>query len=563
MVAYATAAMEATTTGGRDWSGRRSWAGLAVTLAFLGAGLVTLPDRGLTWDEPESVYAGVRNLENLRVLATGAGEIEWPWHELLGYQYAVDTVRILFARAAGPLVGGPELAGVPIRGVHLFHLLLATASLLLVYRIAMELSGSVRVGVLSALVLAVTPKFLAHSQSNPKDLPALFAYALFLWALDRALAGSERVGRVRLGAFAAAGAALGFAFASHVLSALLAPMAVAWVAHRLPAHRGWRRRDLLRGLATMGAVAGAVTFALWPWLWAEPLVRSARVVRRVLTFSLDVEVLYLGRLYPHADPPFHYFTVLLVVATPAVVLAAVLGGIAGLRRAAPRGHRRLALLAVLWAGIPMGVEAFTGARYDGVRHLLVVLPGLALLAGIGLDRLCNALAASSAPRRRIAQVASILAGAAFLWLGLDLVRYHPYQDAYLNAPTRGVLALLDLPPEEVFELEYWGNTYKEGAEWLNAHARDGAVIHVPLARWCAEPYLEPDLFLEGPRWDLEPSGEDDRAPPPGHEGPEYLMFMTRESLLAPELEAYRRDHQPVHTVERLGATLLEIYRSSP
>src|SRR5690606_34265872 len=115
------------------------------------------------------------------------------------------------------------IAGVPIRGFHLFHLLLCAASLFLVYRLAVDVSGSVRVGVLSALLLATLPKLVAHSQNNPKDLVALFVYTLFLWSLERAISratepAKETGGpgeRLRLLPFAGAGAVLGLAFTSH------------------------------------------------------------------------------------------------------------------------------------------------------------------------------------------------------------------------------------------------------------------------------------------------------------------------------------------------------------
>ena len=185
---YATAMQGDTTSGGnvRGQGARWNQVGWAIALVFLLAGLVTLPDRGLTWDEPESVLAGAGNLEIVRTILSGGspGSIEWPWHELKGHQFVVDTVRVLFARAVGPLVGGPEVAGVPIRGVHLFHLLLTTAALLLVFLLARRLSGSPRIGALAALVLALLPKLVAHSQNNPKDLVALFLYALFLCVLS-------------------------------------------------------------------------------------------------------------------------------------------------------------------------------------------------------------------------------------------------------------------------------------------------------------------------------------------------------------------------------------------
>ncbi|HSL84377.1 MAG TPA: hypothetical protein VLF66_16510, partial [Thermoanaerobaculia bacterium] len=380
-----------------------------------------------------------------------------------------------------------------------------------------------------------------------------------LWAVARATeaAGAgDGDGGGRL-AFAWAGAALGLALASHVLSVLLVPVAGLWILWR---HPGPRRRRLA-ALALVGAVAGIVAFLLWPWLWPDPLVRVARVVRRVATYRVDLPVLYLGRIHPGADPPWHYTAVSLLTSAPvSYTLAAGLGAVTALRKGAPAGRRALGGLALLWLLVPGTVDLLTSTRYDGVRHLLVVLPSLALLAGLGLDRLWT-LAGGGGPEpsgwrgKTAARVAITLAAGAWLWVLADLVRYHPYQDAYLNLPVR---AALDRPPEELFEPEYWGSSYKEGAEWLNVHAEPGAVVEVPVARWCAAPYLDPGLVLEGPEW-LEGPGPGDDGARVRKAGPRYLMVMTRKALYTPRVREVRASQRPVFTVERLGATLLEIY----
>jgi 4-amino-4-deoxy-L-arabinose transferase-like glycosyltransferase len=269
---------------------------------------------------------------------------------------------------------GPGLAPVPIAAFHLFHLLLSAATLLATYAVALELSGRVRIGVLSALVLATTPKLVAHAQNNPKDVIGLFVFALALWAVARATrAAREGGGRAP---FAWAGAALGLAFASHVLSAMLVPIAAAWVLWR---HPGPLRRRIA-DLAVLFVVAGAVAFLLWPWLWPDPAFRTARILRRIATYRVPLEVLYLGRTYSWADPPWHYFLVNLLAASPLVLTLTALYG-------ALQARAQLTRFALLWFAIPVAVEAFAGARYDGVRHLLVVLPAVALLAAVGLDRL--------------------------------------------------------------------------------------------------------------------------------------------------------------------------------
>jgi hypothetical protein len=531
--------------------------GAVIALAFLFVGLSVLDDFGMTWDENESYGAGLQNLEIVRTVAAGGTDFAWPWHELRGYQFLFDTARAGFALLVAPAVGGPGLRGpglapVPIEAFHLFHLLLSSATLFLTYAIALEVSGRVRTGVLSALVLATTPKFVAHSQNNPKDAVGLLVFALAVWAVARATrAVREGAGR---GAFGWAGAAVGLAFASHVLSALLVPVAGLWLLWR---HPGPVRRRLA-ALAVLFGAAAAVAFLLWPWLWGDPLIRTARIVRRVATYEVPIAVLYLGRIYAAAATPWHYFLGSLLAATPvAFTLAALLGageafrsrspGDARPRDGRPEAPSHLAVLALLWLAVPVAVEAFAGARYDGVRHLLVVLPALALLAGVGLDRLLALARTAVAPpaARAAARAAAVAAAGAWLWLLADLARYHPYQDAYLNAAVR---AALDRPAEEVFELEYWGSSLKEGAAWLNANAPPGSRVLVPVAAHCAVPYLARDLVLVAP------------DPPTAWAEADYQMAITRRAFYTPQVHQVRKRGRPVFTIERPGGTLLETYR---
>lgn len=524
----------------------RWWPGVAVALAFLAIGLATLPDYGTTWDEKESYDAGRGNLQILATVASGSTDFEWPWHELRGYQFVFDTARAAFARLVGPALGGPD----DLRGFHLFNLLLAAASLVVVHRLAVGVGAGARVGALAALVLATSPKYVAHSQNNPKDLIGLFVFALGVWAIVGAADRGTR------GAFALAGAVVGLAFASHVLAALLVPLAAAWVAgaelaaERRPPRDRWREAFLR--LAILFAVAAVVTFLLWPWLWGDPVIRTARALRRVALYPVGLPVLYLGKIYPDAHPPFHYGVVSLLVATPVLFTLAAAGGAAVVWvRRAGRGRRRLAALALLWVAVLVVPEALASSRYDGARHLLPVLPAVALLAGLGLDRGLAGLATlwhrrGVAPRAAAAG-AVVLLVAWWGWGLADLVRLHPYEDAYLNLPTRRAL---ERPPEEVFELEYWGSSYKEGAEWLDAHAADDAVVLVPIASWCAAPWLDGRFSLV----------EADSYPATGR--PRYLMTMTREGFYTPEVRRVRRTLSPVFTIRRGRATLLEIYRLS-
>ena len=500
---------------------------------FLLAGLATTADFGVTWDEPESWAAGLANLEIVKRTLQGRTDLEWPWHELTGYQFVFDTLRAGFGRAAERVLRLRE----PLAGFHLFNLLLSTAAVLLTSRIAFRVSGSLRVALLAGAALITTPKLLAHSQNNPKDVIALF---LAPWTIGLLL---EACASARARRFLAPGLAYGLALANHVASCFLFPLAGAWILWHGPG----RLRDRFRALLVLLSGAGVAFLLSWPWLWPDPWDRLRQAARHVAGFTVEMPVLYLGAVYPHADPPAHYSVVSLGISLPLFHLAAFAAGLVPGRNASP-GARRLRALAVLWSGMLLLGLDLTTARYDGARHLLPILPALALLAGLGLDRLLGALRVrhrGAGAGTWAARGGLVLLLAAYAGVGSQIARVHPYEDAYVNEAAR---MLLPEPREEHVELEYWGTTYKEGARWLRANAAPGSTVLVPLGYHVARLYLD-DAFrvVDGDRRD-----EDDR--------PQHLMFLTRPTFYTPRIRELERERSPVFTIRRQGATLLRIYR---
>jgi hypothetical protein len=520
------------------------WPGFAVPLVFLAVGLVTLPDYGTTWDENESLQAGLANLRILEAAVTGGELPAWPWHEIPGYQFVVDTVRAAFVRSFdGALRFLPERER-PLAALHLFHLLLSTAALLLTHRLAIRVTGSSRVAVLAAAVLATTPKFFAHALTNPKDMVGLVLFVLALAALvdcflDRARPPSRR-------RWWAATVTVGLAAASHVVSVFLLPLGVLIERWRSPEPV----RERLRTAAALALSSGAVAFACWPWLWESPLSRSAWIVQHALQPGIHRRIFYFGELLSHGNAPWHYSFVSLAVATPwFLFVVAALGVVSALRGSTDLGRRRLARLAAVWFVLPFAVDTLAPVKYDGARHFLFVLPALALLAALGLDRLMARAGAAQSDRRSGLAARVALVGVVLLWAGavVDLASYHPYQDAYLAPPVRFAL---DRPADEVFLQEYWAGTFREASRWINHDAPRAAAVYFPRGAFCADPYLRRRLRRVGtlPREPLSP------------EGRHYLVILVQPEYLTDFERRVRATETPAFRVERKGSRLLEVYR---
>ena len=517
---------------GRPTGRARGW---AVAAVFFALGLLALSDFAITTDEPETLAAADGVVQALQARLGHAPPPPASPHELPGYYFVFDLVRGLAARA----IGDANDVGSLVRAHHGVHLVLASLSVFLVWSVAARITALPREAALAAAALAMQPKFIAHSQANPKDLPALFAFTLAVAAFVHLAARGER--RHSL----AAGVALALALTTREISPLLVVIVVAWLALT---DLGLLRRRVGPIAVALG-LAAVGFFVLWPWLWTEPWRRLSWAIARVTTFREGPAVLYFGRVFEGTEVPWHYTFMSLVTTAPAAIL---LPAAVGLRDLFPRtspGRRSLAVLAALWVALPLLTELAAPSHYDGIRHFLLVLPGVALLAGLGAGRLLDAARRWLAPppasplRKRALAVLVLLP---VLHLAWEICRLHPYQDAYLNEPTR---ALLTAPPEEVFEVEYWGAPYREGATWLNRHAE-------PHSRTLLVWTEMANFHLSRPGVPAAGLNFEDPALP------QYLMYTTRRAFYGEWLERLEREYVHVFEVKRGRATLLRILRNT-
>ena len=522
---------------------------LVIALAFFLVGFLLREDYGSTWDEAESYEAGRRNLEIVAGVVSGErGEIEWPWHELPSHQLVLDTLRAATARAIERLL---PASPAPI-GERLFNLALTSSSLVLAGLLVFEITASASLATFAATTLALQPKLIAHAQNNPKDLPGLVVFTLGVLMVVRLEARPSGLRAI------AAAAAIGLAISTWLPAIALVPVAAfvllaPWrraASSRAPDRppERWPARAGRLAVVIVGALATA--FALWPWLWPGPIARLGKIAERLAEFASGFDVLYFGRLYPSNALPWHYTLGSILVSTPLVVTLLAILGAASAARAQDRRRSSLAALALVWIASLLLLDAVAAFHYDGMRHWLAVLPAVAMLAALGVDRarlaIDRVLRRSVSPRAATAGAAFVLALPA-LAIVIDVARLHPYQDAYLAWPAR---RLRSGASERMFEIEYWGASYRAVAQWLNQHAEPNAVVVAPIAPHCLEPYLRSDLTAHER---LRPRVAASNRP--------YVVFMTREAWYRPlGLDRVIAGGPALHSVRTPLGTLAVVYR---
>lgn len=519
---------------------------MLVALAFLGASLPLLDDFGSTWDFGQ-VFYGERYLDALRG-RPGALDFEQP---MPGQQPGVPDLE--HHRTEGPdLVWplGPMLAALSHRLFHeqlgwlpsmaAYHLasLLGTAALLAFLTAYLWPRLGAPATLLAALFLATHPAFLWHSLANFKDPVAAMLFVMVGWLGVQALASA------RPAAILAVGALFGLALAAKG-NALFLPLAVLL---GLPLSRGrgslrrvLRPRILLSVLVASLIIAPLVLFAVWPWLWTDPVAHLRRHVEAVLHNRSGTGQPLGGVLYAFFGAPEVFLSGFFIGLLVLVVRPAWL-------RERPAAEQLLRLCLVLVV-VPLTQASWPGAKhYDSVRRYLEFVPPAAVLAGAGWASVLQGLAASRpAQALRALLVLCVLGGSLF-----PLVRSHPDEHLYYNSWIGGAAgAQARHYPSAV---DYWGHSHRRLVEWLREHAEPGATVFTPtgpqVARLCNEVFGRDDLRFPG-------TGPLRAGEVP--DGTFYIAFVHKpeyHNLLA---HYALGKLAPVFRVENEGVTLARVY----
>lgn len=224
-----------------------------------------------------------------------------------------------------------------------------------------------RAGLLAAVVLATTFRFVLYARQGLTDVPVAAAVTLAVWAMTRALNGS--------GGRAWAWTAWAFAGIGVLLKGpvgLLAP--VIWSVWALldGGIAGLRRTRPPAGIIICAAIAA-------PWFIAMVMMHGRAFVDVALGY--EVVARYLPPDFPGRDRGFfYYWGVWLGDGAPwsLFVLPAIWWAVRS-RETLPGGERRLLLLAGTWFATVLLV--FSVSQYKLPHYILPAYPAMALIVG--------------------------------------------------------------------------------------------------------------------------------------------------------------------------------------
>jgi hypothetical protein len=271
-------------------------------------------------------------------------------------------------------------------------------------------------------------------------------------------------------------------------------------------------------------------YTTWPYLRLSPLKHFWEILTLSAHYPYNGEVLFMGRAVPVHELPWTYPWVWLGIGIPLGILALAATAFYFLRPLSK--HPVFGLLAgALLLNLGM-VAVFRPSVYDGLRHLLFLLPILSTLAVLGAWGLWNRLD-PGLPRKALAFTLTVYAAS----IAARMADLHPYEYLFFNQTVGGLNGAYGN-----YETDYWGASYRAAADWLRLNAwKDPAVLVKIHTRGQA---LQTLAFLGDQHVEWVPLEEAD-----------YFLSFTRwkEHLMA-------GDRMPVHVIERDGVPLCLIYK---
>ncbi|MBU6147198.1 MAG: hypothetical protein KGP10_03415 [Actinomycetales bacterium] len=521
----------------RGWPGGRGvggllqsvpWAVVVVAglgLVGVGVGVWSVMVGGIGWDTRHDLllFAEVRRIVPAQGLASAYDTVTRG-----GEFYGVLLLQAA-ELARDVATGRPVRSGPDDPGTYLWlSWVTFTTGVLAAAAVGWAVARAVRsplAGATAAALLITTPLWLGMSVVNHKDLPVAAGLTLTSAAISVA---TQRLRPATL-TLTALTACLG-----GILTLGTRPGAVALLIALTGATTGilavaaWRLRTprLLTWPAATSALA-VVAGLIGVW-WTNPLGRTnlgqwlTDAVRNSGAFPFDGLIRTAGIDVRSTELPWWYVPAWLLAQAPLLTTALLLTTLILItltiaqrirsRRTPsntptgptdePIGLLPLTPFLVQSTVLPTLIVASGAVLYDGIRHLLFIVPGLIAITGLGIALLEHREIGHRLPGPRLAAITAITVVAASCWA---TTRWAPYSYAYINPLAGATPNTARATDEPAWELDYWGATAREGLTrtkraCIDAASRCAPFVIIYPESDTAEPYgglNEDDQLLAG------------------------------------------------------------------
>lgn len=339
------------------------------------------------------------------------------------------------------------------------------------------------------VTLALFPRFFGHSFFNPKDIPfaAMFTLGTFLGAclVNCYLKTAQediKFGLNRITLYSLVyGLLVGLVTGTRLVGFLL--LLFVGIAHIVSSlgnqhivrsiFRFWN----LYGLMFIAWMITTIIVHPASWYnpgghlpWGNPVKWFFDALKYLSQSDRARSELFDGQFISTQSLPWFYLPKWLAITIPELFLVMFLVGLLGIFLQykkftyLQRACVILVLLQIFF--FPAIAILKQSSIYDGMRHFLFILPGIAAISATGLIWIFSKIS-----RQTVRLFALALIITSLISIVLDMVALHPYEYVYFNRISGGLAKA-----HNRYETDYWGLSMREGMEWINTQAGDNAKV---------------------------------------------------------------------------------------
>lgn len=320
-------------------------------------------------------------------------------------------------------------------------------------------------GLITLLILLLSPRFIGDGLMNPKDIPFAAGYMMALYNLAAVLDNMPRPDRRHV-----AGLIFGLGIALGIRAGGLLAFGMVGLfggLHFLLRNGGFQAlgnsRAIMRyAVVILSALVGGYLLALlfWPFALQKPLANPFLALSKFSDLEVKIRVLFEGENRMSDKTPWYYPVKWMAITIPLGVLAGFFGSVL-------LGGNWLRRYNPLWIGMVFFAAIFpvfyviykNSVIHDGWRHLTFAYPPMGVLAGLFWADLLRRTTAK--PLLRYATIGLLGVGMADAsWF---IARNASFPYVYFNPLIGGTAGAFGK-----FETDYWGVSVRQGIEWMEA-----------------------------------------------------------------------------------------------
>lgn len=588
---------------------------LAVPVIFLVAGIATLSDYGMNWDEPFHFMRGQAYLNflltgekdysslpayprlskdcpewaqgNCDVSPGGATDILYSKDKGVLYEKAIKSLyprgrfkawrsffqhdTYSFNSIVANESGHPPLNGIlsalsnyvffqkfhlsgDIEAHHLFEIF---ASFLIVLGVSLFVYSKLGLfpSVVASFSLAAYPLFFSESHFNIKDPPETAFFGLTIITFYFGITKNKWKFILLSAIFAA------FALGTKFNALFIAPIIFVWLLYYLVfLFRKTKKRMLTKNWIkrvrpTVVALFfyPVVTLGIFYIFWPYLWSDPINNLATIVNYYRQIGLGTPPGLSRYLINGWNTYPIVWIIyTTPIPILLLTIVGLIGSIYRSLFKKDHFTLLVLVWFLLPIFRVSYPGTIiYGGVRQIMEFLPAMAILAGIGAWILLEMA-------RKLFHRNSVLTNAIkltiiilFVFVFYEMVKIHPNENVYFNQLIGGLSGAKDR------NIPNWGssygNVYYQGTKWLNENAEPNARLALPIGTMgnISKLSLRSDIIFFNGYW----SGPD--------KGGEYLMEMDFDWLPKQwySYAYYDTFLEPVYEVKVDGVSLLKVWKN--